>query len=307
MQPISRETITDRRQPYIRWTAVIAGSLVALGSWLLLQLLLTGGALSAIDPDNIDNARGYGIGTSIGSVLAPLLAMFLGGLVAGRLADHHDSKVSAFHGALVWTIASVAGLALLGSAVSSMVNRNDVTTHAQLSAPPPGAADIVDTAVQDLNVRQNAANAPDLSKSEILDAARYSMVGRETFDRNAFVVRLDDKTSLSRPEAEAALANLGDRSNDVILAANDLAIHRERALAAAEAAGKAMLGAGLGLLLCLIAAAGGGLLGTKLFRRRGGRIDRSGDTVVEPAVVDYAGRAATPYTTAPYPTITPER
>ncbi len=306
MQPFSRETITDRRQPYIRWTAVIAGALVALGSWMLLQLLFTGAALSAIDPDEVDNMRGYGIGTSIGSVLAPLLAMFLGGLTAGRLADHHDRKVSAFHGALVWTIAGVAGLVLLGSAVSSMVSRNDVTAHARLSAPPPGAADIVDSAITDLNIRQDAANAPELSKPELLDAAHYSMIGRETFDRNAFVVRLDDKTSLSRPEAEAVLANLGDRTNDVILASNDLAIHRERALSAAEDAGKAMLGAGLGLLLCLIAAAGGGLLGSKLFRRRDGRIDRSGDTFVDPNI-DHAGRPATPYTTAPYPTITPER
>jgi hypothetical protein len=253
--------------------------------------------------------------------------MFLGGLVAGRLADHHDHKVSVFHGALVWTIASVAGLALLGSAISSMVNRDDVAAHARVSPPPPGAAIIVETAVQDLNARQKAGNAPELGKTEVLDAARYSMIGRDGFDRNAFITRLDDRTSLSRPEAEAALANLGERTNDVIHAANDLAIHRERALAAAEDAGNAMLGAGLGLLLCLIAAAGGGLLGTKLFRRRGTSgpgfvgprrgaeggaesIDRSGggDTVAgEPGDVDYAGRPATPYTTAPYPTVTPER
>jgi hypothetical protein len=139
MQPFSREAITDRRQPYVRWTAVIAGALVALGSWLLLQLVFTGGALSAIDADHVDKLGSYGNGTSIGSVLAPLLAMFAGGLVAGRLASYLDGKISAFHGALVWTIASVIGVALLGSVVSSMASRHMMSAHADMAVPPEGA------------------------------------------------------------------------------------------------------------------------------------------------------------------------
>src|SRR6476646_6234568 len=135
MQPFSRETITDRRQPYVRWTAVIAGALSALGTWLLLQLLFTGGALSAIDPDKVDRVHGYAIGTSIGSVLAPLIAMFVGGLVAGRLAAYYDRRISGFHGALVWTIASVLGLAFLGSAVSSVIDRDALAAHANMAAP----------------------------------------------------------------------------------------------------------------------------------------------------------------------------
>jgi len=106
MKPFTRETVTDRRQPAVRWNAVIAGSLVALGTWVLLQLLITGAALTAIDADHVDRLGSYSIGTSVGSILAPLLAMFAGGLVAGRLASFYDGRVSAFHGALVWTIAS---------------------------------------------------------------------------------------------------------------------------------------------------------------------------------------------------------
>ena len=90
MKPFTRETVTDRRQPSVRWNAVIAGALVALGTWLLLQLLITGGALTAIDADHIDRLGSYSIGTSVGSILAPLLAMFAGGLVAGRLASFYE-------------------------------------------------------------------------------------------------------------------------------------------------------------------------------------------------------------------------
>ena len=304
MQPFSRETITDRRQPYIRWTAVVAGALVALGAWMLLQLLLTGAALSAIDPDEIDHMRGYGIGASIGSVLAPILAMLAGGLVAGRLAEHYDHKVSAFHGVLVWTISSIIGIALIASTVGSLASATDIAAHARVAAPPPGASEMIDATVDDLNIRQKAASAPKIDKAQLIDAARYAMQGRDVYDRNAFVVRLDDKTSLSRPEAEAVATNLGDRANDVMLAGNDLAIHRERALAAAEDAGKGMFGAGIALLLCLIAAAGGALLGAKL-RMRGRRGD--GDTVVTAQDPRTTSPHSSPYSTAPYPTVTPPR
>lgn len=270
MQPFSRETITDRRQPYVRWTPVIAGALVALGTWMLLQLLFTGGALSAIDPDEIDNLRGYGIGTSLGSVLAPLLAMFVGGLVAGRLAAYYDQRVSAFHGVLVWTIASVLGLALLGAAIGSLVNRDHVAVHTEMSAPPPGAADFVDSTVASINARQRHQNAPQITKDQFLDAAHFAIEGRDAYDRSAFVARLDEQTKLSRPEAESVLDHLGDGAGDVMIAADQLAVHRMRALDAAEDAGKGMLGAGFALLLCLVSAAGGAVLGSRMLKRGAG-------------------------------------
>jgi hypothetical protein len=295
MQPFSRETILDRRQTYVRWTAVVAGALVAFGSWMLLQLLLTGGALSSLDPDEVDNLRAFGIGTTIGSVIAPLLAMFVGGLVAGRLAGHLDRKVSGFHGVLVWTITSVLGLTLLASAVGAMTDRRDITAHAgNFAAPPVGSGELVDSQLDAINYRLKQHNAPQLDKTEFLDAAHRSMQGRDTFDRDVFVARLSDKSSLSRPEANAVLAHLGSRSGEVISVASQVAEHRLRAAAAAEDAGKAMFAAGIGLLLCLIAAAGGGVLGANLVR--GSRRRDDGNI-----------REGGPHTTAPYPTVTPDR
>jgi hypothetical protein len=300
MKPFTRETVTDRRQGAVRWTAVIAGALVALGTWLLLQLLLTGGALSAIDADHVDKLRSYSIGTSVGSILAPLLAMFAGGLVAGKLASYYDAKVSAFHGALVWTIASVIGVALLGSVVSSMASRHMVSAHADMALPPEGAERFVDSTLDNVNTAMKAQNAPTVEKSAFLDAARFSVNGRDTFDRASFVSRLDEKTSLSRPEAEAVFTNLGTRPGDVLTAANQLATHRERALEAADDAGKAMVAAGIGLLLCLISAIGGALLGSRLFERR----RRGGERFDAPSGTSTVSTRETVHTTAPYPTVT---
>ena len=33
VQPISREAILERRQPYLRWSAIFGGAAVALGLW----------------------------------------------------------------------------------------------------------------------------------------------------------------------------------------------------------------------------------------------------------------------------------
>jgi hypothetical protein len=294
MQPFSREAITDRRQPYVRWTAVIAGALVALGTWMLLQLLFTGGALSAIDADHVDKLGSYGIGTSIGSVLAPLFAMFAGGLVAGRLASYLDGKISAFHGALVWTVASVIGLAVLGGVVGTFASHAAMDAHADMAVPPQGADEFVESTIDTVNGRMKAQNAPTVDKGDFLDAARFSYDGRGTIDRASFTSRLDDKTSLSRPEAEAVYTNLGERPADVLAAANQLAVHRERALDAAQDAGKAMFAAGIGLLLCLLSAIGGALVGAKLSGRRRPRGER----------VDVNLERDTVHTTAPYPTVT---
>lgn len=290
MKPFTRETVTDRRQPSIRWNAVIAGALVALGTWVLLQLLITGGALTAIDADHIDRLGSYSIGTSVGSILAPLLAMFAGGLVAGRLASFYDGRVSAFHGVLVWTISSVIGIAMLGGIVSSFAAHHTMgaramEAHGQMAPSSEGADRFVDSTLSNVNTALKAQNAPKVRKGELLDAARFSINGRDTFDRELFISRLDDKTTLSRLEAEAVYTNLGSRPGDVLMAANQLASHRAHMLAAADRAGKAMIAGGVGLFLCLVSAVGGALLGSRMFERK----HRVPDNTV--------------HTTTPYPSV----
>jgi hypothetical protein len=121
MQPITRETIFDRRQPAVRWSAIFAGTAVAVGVWLLLQVFGMGAGLAAVDADNAGSLRGVGIGTSVWSLLAPLIAMFIGGWVAGKLAATRDDKVGGLHGVIVWALTSVLGVMLAVSLISAIV------------------------------------------------------------------------------------------------------------------------------------------------------------------------------------------
>jgi len=109
MQPYTRE-IVDRRSPGIRWSAVVAGTVVALGLWGVLQLLGLGAGLIAIDPDDPATARGIAVGAGAWSVLAPMLAMFAGGYVAVKLASTDEQRVAGLHGLVVWGLTSAAGL-----------------------------------------------------------------------------------------------------------------------------------------------------------------------------------------------------
>lgn len=267
MKPIfSREAVVDRRQPAIRWGAVLAGAGLALGLWNLFNLLFIGGALTAIDPDELDRSTGYGIGTGIGSVLAPLLAMFIGGLVAGRISSHYDRRVSAAHGALVWALSSVAGLVIMASVIGNLTDKSAVTAHADLAAPPPGTAAMVDDQLKLINQHLKAQNAHTIDKEDFLDAARFA-TGDNRIDRDAFVSRLDAETELSRPEAEAALDRLGNSAPDTLIAAGQLAQHRQAAMKAAERTGNAMLGAGVGLFLCLATSIAGAVIGGRTRHR----------------------------------------
>src|SRR5881394_3926423 len=109
MQPYTRE-ILDRRQPTIRWGAVLAGTAVAIGLWGVLQLLGLGAGLTALDPDDVRSTHRAVLGMGAWSVLAPMIATFAGGFVAARLAASWDKKVAGAHGLVVWGFATAAGL-----------------------------------------------------------------------------------------------------------------------------------------------------------------------------------------------------
>jgi MFS family permease len=120
MKPFTRELISDRRQPVLRWSAVFAGVAVAVALWSVLQMLGMGIGLSSIDVDDAGSVRHVRIGNSVWSMLAPLIALAIGGVVAGRLASTVEQRVGATHGFIVGAFASVIGLILTVSIVSML-------------------------------------------------------------------------------------------------------------------------------------------------------------------------------------------
>jgi hypothetical protein len=279
MQPFSRETIIDRRQPLLRWSAVLAGSALAVGVWLVLQLFGSGVALKALDADTVDNVRNVGIGTTVWSVLALLISMFAGGWLAARLAAHHDRRVAGMHGILVWALTSLVGFVAISAAVSLATPNWHVGAS---SAPEPGTRAALARSLDSMNARLRIEAKPELTMDNLVEASRDA-VSIEGVDTATFAASLDERTALSRLETDKLVRQLGDRAPDLIVAANRLGDHRAAAIRMAEATGAMLLIAALALTLGLLTAIGGALMAARsLIERRG-----------------YAADA--PHTTAPYP------
>jgi MFS family permease len=112
MKPFTRELISDRRQPALRWSAIFAGVAVAIALWSLLQILGMGIGLTSIDVDDAGSLRHVAIGNGVWSLIVPLIALAAGGFVAGKLAATYEQRVGAMHGLVVGALSVVTGLVL---------------------------------------------------------------------------------------------------------------------------------------------------------------------------------------------------
>jgi MFS family permease len=94
------------RSTLVRWSAVFAGGVLAIGLAELGTMLWHALAFSSGYPHFVDNLAWWDAGTSI-------LVLFLGGLLAGWLSSRHSWTVALLHGVIVWAIL-VAGTVVFG-------------------------------------------------------------------------------------------------------------------------------------------------------------------------------------------------
>lgn len=286
---ITRETIIERRQPQLRWSAVFGGALLAIAAWITLQVLGVGIGLASVDTENAGTLRGVGIGTGIWSLIAPLIAMFLGGLLAGRLAGTRQRKVGALHGTVVWALGLAVGLfmmmSIVGAIVGGAVRAGGAATTAAMRAG--SAVDVGDAMSalgidsQDLmapiNRRLEREGKPPITADQLeatVRAVAQRGLRQGRLDRAVLVDELAKHTNLSRTDAQEVADELGDRFQAV--AERTGAAVEHTALQAADAAGKALTVGGLMMLLSAGAAIAGGALGV----RRREDVDERGSRVV---------------------------
>jgi len=282
MQPITRETVVDRRQPAIRWSAVLAGTAVAVGLWGVLQVLGIGAGLAALDPDDAASARGAMLGTGAWSVIAPLIAMFVGGFVAARLANTHDRRVAGAHSLVMWGLTATTGLVFTLWMVSHAAF--GVAKHADHGKDAPhemAHAGIVSDAHNDarealvpINNRLRLAGKPQISADQLVGATRMATDDGE-LDRDDLETSLAEKTALTRDEAKLVVSELGSRAEGLATRADRATPAEHDAIAAAESAGKGLLALGLAILLGIGTAILGALAALRSFRdsnRRDGEI-----------------------------------
>jgi len=273
----------------LSWSAIFGGVVAALGIWALLYALGLALGLSAIDPNNPETAKPSGIFTGIWSLVVPLIALFIGGAVAGRGAGLIHRGGGALHGLVMWGLTTLVGAFLVGnllaSALSGVVSlgagavKSGGTLMGQQQKPFGLNAN---DAVQPINERLRAEGKPAITADQ-LQAATKDVVNTAVrdgkIDRETLIISIARETSLSRQDAEELATRVETQFNDAKTKVE------EGALQAADTTGKAFWGVFGALLLGLISAVLGGVAGVS---RRQQQLAEQGPTiVVEPSSTGF--------------------
>jgi hypothetical protein len=302
MQPITRETVVDRRQPAIRWSAVLGGTAVALGLWGVLQVLGIGAGLAALDPDDASSARGAALGTGVWSMIAPLIAMFVGGFVAAKLSNTYDRRVAASHATVMWGVAATAGLvftmwmaahAAFGAARHGDYMGGGMGRHDMMMQPGivSDAHSEARDALTPINNRLKLQGKPQIMPDQLVAAVRGAIDDGE-LDHEDLVKGLAEKSALSKDEAAAVVTELGPRADIIATHAARPTPMEHAAMNAAETAGKGLFALGIAIILGI----GTSILGAMLAMRRNRTDDDRRDREIRTGEV---------VTTPPYPPVTP--
>lgn len=298
---------------------MFAGAACSVGFWMLLQVLGLGIDLAAVDVDNARSVHGVALGTTVWSLVSPLIAMFLGGIVTGKLAQTHDRRLAAGHGLVMWAITSILGLCatlwivtmiaagaardsgaapdLGGNLTSTVDGRGESLT---LSALGMTAEDLL----APVNHGLADQHKPTITAPQFEAAMRgvvRSGFARGDFDQELLVDQLVANTRLSRADAVEV-----EREIEARLDGNDARPHQlerrlgRQVLGVVDATGKALVTVGLSLLLSLLTSVVGAMAALRRSRRTGGK-SHQGLRDTSPG---YSPTIVPATTTAPYPSPT---
>jgi hypothetical protein len=209
----SRTSVVRR----ISWAAIFAGLIITLVTELVLSVLGIAIGATAINPLTADqgSAQGIGIGAGIWFLVTSLIALFLGGWVAGRVSGFTRGGEGPLHGLITWGAATLLTVYLLSTAVGSMLSgtagllKNTMPAAGQAMSSGAGAQGGVGSALQSVTgggsdstrqqIQSLAQQNPQLAASAARLMAESPNVRPE--DRQAVVDSLVSKNNMSEDQA----------------------------------------------------------------------------------------------------------
>lgn len=126
----------------ISWGAIFAGLFVALAAQLLLSFLGIGIGASTIHLGSSDgaSATGLGIGGAVWFFLSVLVALFIGGWVAGTVAGMPRRVEGLLHGVVVWSLTTLVTVYVLTTAIGGILGGATGLLGKAVGAAGTGAA-----------------------------------------------------------------------------------------------------------------------------------------------------------------------
>lgn len=174
----------------VSWGSILAGFFAAFAIQLLLSLLGLAFGFWSIDPLHENQPlEGLGIGAYVWWLVTGIIALFLGGALAGRMSGFRNQMDGLLQGVVVWGLLTVAGFYLAGSAMGAIVNATTSALSTGLTAAGHGlqaaGSGIAATADAMIPAPQNqVATNQDQTTNQTQSAMRipaidYERVGQE--------------------------------------------------------------------------------------------------------------------------------
>lgn len=120
-----REETTEKKTPReswpsrISWSAVFAGTLVALVVMGVLNIL--GIAIGAVAIEAGAQEAGFGVGAGIWWTLTALVGLFLGGWTAGHFSDADVRSDGLMHGVVTWSLFTLATFLAVTTTIGQII------------------------------------------------------------------------------------------------------------------------------------------------------------------------------------------
>lgn len=267
----------------ISWGAVFGGLVIALVVQLMLSLLGIGIGMSTVEPLEESNPfAGLGTGALIWGGITMLIALFTGGLVAGRLAGIPKTIDSILHGLLTFSLFTLVMFYLIITTAGTIVSGAGGIAWRTLSLAGQGTGAVAGKATEeitkngiDLNKIKNEARAllmqterPEWdtggSESDNLVEQLFGNATKEV-DREAVVNVIVARTGKSREEANRIADNWIQTYQDAKREFKEFKTKAEQqARETGDVAAAAVSKAGIFLFIGLLFGAGVAAVGSKL-------------------------------------------
>jgi hypothetical protein len=189
--------------------------------FITLQLLGAGIGASALDLTGreVTSPRSLGSGAAIWWFITGLIALFIGGWVAGRLGWRPTKVDRALHGLTVWAVFYVAMFLLVTTALGALIGggvsllSSSVVAAGEAAATPQGQQALSPQNIQEQIAKilgGGAAQAPNQQSSPEVAAAvnNYLQSPRTPQDRQRAVQTITQASGMSEAQANQLLTNV---------------------------------------------------------------------------------------------------
>jgi hypothetical protein len=130
------DAFEERDLSRIRWSSVLAGLFLALGTVVLLGLLGFATGVSVLDPGGRASLERLGAGMGLWMAFASLVAIFVGSYAAAKLGGAIRRGDGALAGVLTWSVALAIFVFVIGTGGSSFFGEQELGRPAGFGGEP---------------------------------------------------------------------------------------------------------------------------------------------------------------------------